>query len=400
MPDAIPLNDLLRYLDQAAANLERLENVWRQAEPEIPSSAMLVTTSAYYEDLCRTWDELLTGLPPIDGWTITTKLPDPGQIGRWYVDLLEIEPFGGDAQGPDTERTQPERDIAEYRWRLGRARRKAVRQRLTEVIAVVDEALALIAPTVSRDADDPREDIQTPEANRVRGAVVEIDRLVGGSMPGSRWGDLHRHLRFSQPHDWVDIIEADWPDVKAGILVSLYSPDEPLEIPAGIDLGAAASNDPSGSASTQLDWAALNSGDFERLLFDLLRALPEFQNVLHLTKENAPDRGRDLSAERHLSAGANTVRVERVIIQCKHYLTKSVRDVDVDQAITQAGHWTPPVVETVIIATSGDFTTDAVATIERHNGKGVLPRVEPWNKTQLEALLASQPTLAAGYGLL
>jgi hypothetical protein len=43
-----------------------------------------------YDDLCRAWKDLLPGLPPIDGWTITDELPDADEFGQSFIDYFEI----------------------------------------------------------------------------------------------------------------------------------------------------------------------------------------------------------------------------------------------------------------------------------------------------------------------
>ena len=63
------LDELLQVMDSAAANLAKLEAIWQRAEPMIPSGPAR-GSSREYEDLRRTWDALLPGLPPIDGWSI------------------------------------------------------------------------------------------------------------------------------------------------------------------------------------------------------------------------------------------------------------------------------------------------------------------------------------------
>jgi hypothetical protein len=40
--------------------------------------------------LARNWDDLLPGLPRIDGWTITGGLPDLAELGRMFLDYSEI----------------------------------------------------------------------------------------------------------------------------------------------------------------------------------------------------------------------------------------------------------------------------------------------------------------------
>jgi hypothetical protein len=47
----------------------------------------------------------------------------------------------------------------------------------------------------------------------------------------------------------------------------------------------------------------------------------------------APDRGRDLSMERVLQTGTGTVRTERVMVQAKHWLKRSVAPADVASTI-------------------------------------------------------------------
>jgi hypothetical protein len=43
-----------------------------------------------YNDLCRAWHDLLAGLPPIDGWTITNELPDADALGQNFIDYFEM----------------------------------------------------------------------------------------------------------------------------------------------------------------------------------------------------------------------------------------------------------------------------------------------------------------------
>jgi hypothetical protein len=57
------------------------------------------------------------------------------------------------------------------------------------------------------------------------------------------------------------------------------------------------------------------------------------------------------------------------------------------------------VVRVLIIATSGRFTSDAVAWVELHNSLGTAPHIELWPDSTLETLLAQKPYLAAAHGL-
>lgn len=61
-----------------------------------------------------------------------------------------------------------------------------------------------------------------------------------------------------------------------------------------------------------------------------------------------------------------TVR-KRVIVQCKHWQKKSVGVGDLSDAVAAMALWEPPPVDVLIVATTGRFTSDAVAWIEKHN---------------------------------
>lgn len=116
-------------------------------------------------------------------------------------------------------------------------------------------------------------------------------------------------------------------------------------------------------------------------------------------KTRAPDLGRDLSAFRAtVDSLSGTIRY-RIVIQCKHWLTRSLTLTDVSVAKDQALLWRDPRVEVLVFATSGRFTADAVQWIETHNATGALPRIGMWPESHLERLLASRPALIAEFQL-
>lgn len=388
------LDEILSALDRAAANLAKLERVWQRAAPFVPTGPILGCSDPEYDDLSRIWDDLLKGLPPIDGWTITDGLPEIEAIGQLYVDYLEI-----DTVPPQSVRDlgdQPGKDLAEYRYRLSRARRRAARERLGELVALVEVSLLHLLVDVDRKS---RDRLEGPEVEQIVAAVAEIERLMGDTAQRrGRWGDLHRHLHFGEGHDWHDIHEFDWPSVRPDIDAAAFDDTEPLPVP-DIDLGHAAGGHLTGRATAALPWDRLDDDGFERLLYDLLRDIPEHHNVQWLMQTRAPDRGRDLSLDRVLQDSTGSVRTERVIVQAKHWLRRSVRPTDVSGTLAGIKLWQPPVVRCLIIATSGRFSVDAVDWIERHNNTGDAPLVEMWPESRLETLLAQKPYLAAAHGL-
>lgn len=386
------LDDLLRVMDRTAANLAKLQAVWDRAQPMIPSGPQR-GTNREYEDLRRAWTPLLEGLPPIDGYTVTEELPDIDQAGRTFLQYWELdEP----AFGFRNELEKPGHQIDEYRFKLGRARRKAIQDRLDELTSTVSGTLTQIVESVDADSRERLDDART---RVVEESISEIETLLGDTIDRKgRWNDLHRHLRFGQGHDWQDIAEIDWPSVRVDIEAASLSEVDPLPVPP-IDLGVAASAKPTGGASIGFHWSVLDDDGFERLLFDLLRGFPNYQNVEWLMKTRAPDRGRDLSAERVTRDDGGTTRTERVIIQAKHWTSRSVAPSDIMNSLAALSVWEPPIIRTLVIATSGRFTMDAVAVAEKHNDSGKVPFIELWADSRLETQLSQRPDLIASYGL-
>jgi hypothetical protein len=388
----VEINDLLAALDRTAANLAKLENIWDRAEVFIPKGPA-AGSPPEYDDLCRAWDDVLEGLPPIDGWTITGQLPEIDAMGRSFIDYGDI----GEIAFPLFEEgEQPGKDLAEYRYRLNRARRRAARERLQQLISVVDSTLPHLLEGVERQSKDQ---LSGPQVEAVSNAFAEIERLIGDTAERTgRWSDLSRHMYFGEGHDWHDIAEFDWPTVRPDVEAASTADSDPLPTP-DFDLGLAASGELTGTVATALAWSALSADGFERLLFNLLNDFSNHENVQWLTHTNAPDRGRDLSFDRVLHDPTGGARVERVLVQAKHWLSKSISATDVNDAVAAVKLWEPPTVHVLIFATSGRFTSDAIAWIERHNSKAVAPYIDPWPDSKLESLLAQKPHIAAANGL-
>lgn len=390
------LDEILRAFDRTLANLQRLEGVWQRARALLPEGPQLGGNDEY-DDLARSYNDLAEALPAIDGYCFPTGLPDYEDVGQGFFDYAEL---GELPRAVWQEIEEPARAIADYRFRFNRARRRAVRSRLSELTNQVTADLAAITAFVET-SDPPRaEKLQHEAAGHVVEAVAEIERLIGDAAERTgRWSDLHRHLHFGQPHDWCDIALADWPSVLDDIQAAGFADTEPLPLPSQInDLGVAASGELSGSATTALQWSEIDDDGFERLLFNLLSSFDEHHNVKWLMKTRAPDRGRDLSLERILRTPTGESRVERVLVQAKHWRSKSIGDNDIAALVAKAETWSPPF-HAVIMATSGRFTTDAVTWSELRASSGRRPDVELWSEADLERLLSRLPSIAAAHGL-
>jgi Restriction endonuclease len=136
-----------------------------------------------------------------------------------------------------------------------------------------------------------------------------------------------------------------------------------------------------------------------RLLFNLISATPGYEKPEWLTQTNAPDDGRDLSVYRVQTDKLAGVIRSRVIIACKHWLSKSVDLSEVTILKAQMALWEPPRVDCLVIAVSGRFTTQAVHWIEKHNQSDSALKIEMWPCTHFEWLLAQRPGLIAEFRL-
>ncbi|WP_211221746.1 restriction endonuclease [Granulicoccus phenolivorans] len=389
----VDLDGVLAVMDAASANLDRLQKVWERASRMLPT-APARGSDPEYDDLMRAWGTLISGLPPIEGWTITQTPPSMDEMRILYsADAEEDQPaysvFEHIAQGP-------QKDLDEYRFRLAKARRVVIRDRLQDLVGIVDTLL----PQILDGAPDDSTPVNDSRIEEITRSITEIERLMGDTAARvGRWGHLHRHIRFSEGHDWHDIHELDWPSVKVDIEAACFSEVDPLPIPPGVDLAHLAASKPKGPASTALNWDLLDDTGFERLLYELLLGLPGYQNVQLLMKTRAADRGRDLSAEYAYDDGAGGTRTDRVIVQDKHWRSKSVPPEEIHSGLTRIRLWEPPPIDVYIVATSGHFSPDAVAWIEKHNHDGGRPRIDMWPEARLSTLLSQKPHLVVQFGL-
>ena len=322
---------------------------------------------------------------------------EPDQIAQGRLDASEI----GDieiAVWMERQIGEPSRLLREYRYRFDRKRRDLIRDALTELTEAIDAGLRELSRTLQQGLESG-EPVDTLEYGQLKEHVAQIDTLLGSSVARpARWQDLHRHIHFGTPGDLRDIVEHDWPSVKAGLKRSLYGELDPIPVEVD-DLGALVGEKPSGPVATKLLWDSLADEDFERLIFVLISSEHAYENPQWLTKTNASDRGRDLSAHRvYEDPLGGTIR-KRVIIQCRHWLSKSVGSTEIAVQREQVKMWEPPRVDVQVIATSGRFTSDAVAMIEKHNQSDSALTIEMWPESHLERVLASRPAIIAEFSL-
>lgn len=390
------LNAALRHFEAAEANLVKAEKLLAEIEAAIPSG-IAFGESPDYETNCRNFDALITALPKIDGWKPEITLMELDEIAQNRLDAQEV----GEIEcivSVERQIGEPSRLLREYRYRFNQKRRELIRDALIELVDAIDANLRNLSKLL--EGDEPSNEVVADgEFEQLKENAAQIATLLGSSVAKpARWSDLHRHMHFGMLGDLHDIIEHDWPSVKAGLRKSMYGEKEPVPVEIE-DLGALVSAKPRGPVATRLKWESLTDEEFERLIFVLLSSENGYENPEWLMKTNAPDRGRDLSVYRVYADPLGGTLRQRVIIQCKHWQSKSVGPGDIAVLKEQMKLWEPPRVDIHVIATSGRFTSDAVAIVEKHNQSDSALRIEMWPESHLERLLASRPAIIAEFGL-
>lgn len=392
------LDKALRQFEAAESNLKKAEKVWKRLQAKIDKQGQpnYVTGDREYERDCRTYLHLISALPKIDEWKPEAVPPDLADLTQQSLDAREV---GEVDAWLAVERwaNLPGTELDEYRFQFDQKRRALVREAVDRTIGEIDGLLEKLGSQIDEENGDRREDISNLDGwTDLEERVNELDVLLGSSVSRpERWGDLQRHLHFGMLCDLLDIREMDWPSVKAGIRPVMYAEEEPLPVETE-DLAALVSSRPKGRVATKLNWGHLDAEEFERLLYTLISSTEGYENPDWLMRTNAPDRGRDLAAERVQRDALSGTHRSKVIVQAKHWPTKSISVSDISTLKDQVEVWEP---EILVLATSGRFTGDAVNWVEQHNKKGVRPKIEFWPESHLERLLAERPDLVAEFGL-
>ena len=391
------LERALEEFDAVETNLSRLEKVWEEMQQLIPDSIAFFGSSPEalrFAELQSAYAAIVKGIPAVGDYQLEAIPGDLDSIAQARLDAMEIGEFEAKRWVED-KIEEPTCEIDEYRSRFRKARLELVREKLQELVPTINRLVSSLAESVPNN-NKPVEDEDWPE---LVAAFEQVVRLAGSQIPQSgRWRDMRRHVHFGQGCDVHDIARLDWPSVRSDIEASLYSELEPVPVSAE-NLATLVQAKPTGPVTTRLQWEAISAEEFERLLFNLISDAEEYVNPQWLMHTNASDRGRDLSVDRLVTDTLSGTRYERVIIQAKHWTKKSVRPSHVTETLTEISLWEPPVIQSLIIATSGWFTGDAVAWIEKHNNEGRRPQIEMWAESHLELLLARRPHLVSGFNL-
>jgi hypothetical protein len=213
------MDELLTAMDRTAANLVKLQDVWNRAARFVPTGPSR-GSHPEYDNLRRAWNDLLAGLPPIDGWTITDELPDIDALGQDFIDYFEIS----EAPFPLHEAGQkPGKDLAEYQFRLNRARSRAARERL-EQFTVPQAARRYRTPSfvdadlltpAERDAQQAFAEMENRHAEERQRLQADLDRARQDANPirdGLFYGtgdDLVRAVETVLRSAGFDVVDLD-----------------------------------------------------------------------------------------------------------------------------------------------------------------------------------------------
>jgi len=297
---------------------------------------------------------------------------------------------------------EPRKLLSEYRYKFNGKKRIFARESVKQVTLEIDVRLIALAELLEKPKKKKNtfaRKVDHVKFEEVREYFKIINTLLGDDTERpSGWGDMARHLSFGMTNDLSDIINRDWPVIKKNITKYIYEEFEPVPLDVD-DLGVIDSHKTGKKPVIKLNWSSLSESDFERLIYTILKSESIYEDIEWLTETNAPDRGRDISAYRVLRDPLSGIVRHRVIIQCKHWRSKSVSDQDISKLIVQMRHWEPPRVDILIIASSGRFTADAVATIEKQNISDHALKIIMWPENHLESILAGKPVLLAEFQL-
>ena len=388
----INLSEALDQFDRTMANIQILQDLWQRYEQHLPTSMAFGLDTPETDQIRWEFNDTVDSLPAIHGEKLAAELLRLDDISQSMLEYREVLDSELDIyRATDEIRYSPKRQLDRYQYRVIKMRRILVRKRIEEAVTSVDQLL--------------RSTIETEEGREfpsdcsgwlfLRKIMAELDRLRGEeTLGGTRLSDLYRHMYFAEPCDLKDIVETDWPSVRAA-LVDLIFRGEPVNI-SSKDLGDLVSSEPKGSVTSRLPWEQLDQETFERMVFDLLRSAGSYENVEWLMKTNAPDRGRDISAVRVIVDELGGTKRSDVVIQCRRWITRSIGVPEIVVLLEQVGLWSRKF-STIIVVTAGMFTQDAVEWREKRELNGESPFIEYWPRSHLEHLLASRLALRSNY---
>lgn len=393
------LSAALAVYDRVALNLAKLDSVWKRMEELLPDGPFLGAGSddgVTYAELGEQWTTIANSLPTIQGWKLHAQIVDYAAIGAARLEYVEIDDAEG-LRALEVRIAAPRIEAHRYRQKLARARQRLVRTRGEDLVRGIDE---LLVPVLAEDDQVLPEAQATPILREIDKGVEELERLLGEALEGGpRQHDLHRHLRFAEPHDLHDIARLDWPAFRPHVQQALYSDEDP--VPVGVDDLLDLAGVVSSPVRSTIHWDRIDADGFERLLTRLLQQSGKYVRITRLMNVNAADAGRDIEAYRIVTDGLTSERHERVFVQAKHWPSRGVGASEIADLVTaKLPMWEGEPVRGLIVATTGSFTQEAVRWVDDHNLAAKRPDIALWSSNELDSLLRKWPAVVAEFGLI
>ena len=385
------LNEIIKQFEIIEANLDKAEKIWQKVTPFF--------SGKNENDLSKLNDsllEILSTLPAINGWKIPITVFELEEIQKMLYenDLVSDPEYSIEM---NQKFYQQEKNLQKYKRYLNKERRKIVRDEIKASIEEIDKVLRELSIKYS-DIEPRNMKVKDNDFEMIKSKVSKIEILLGSNKRPNRWSDLNRHIHFSLVQDLIDIINNDWPIILKSLDSVLYSEDEALPTQV-TDLSVLSSKSIEDNVIKRLKWENLTSNDFERLIYNLVSNTNTYVNPQWLTNINSPDKGRDISIEQIIDDPLIGATYKRIFIQCKHWLQKSISRNDVYLCEKDIKLWEPPAIDTLIIATSGRFTTGAIEYIENQNLSNSRLKIIMWPESHIESLLSKRPGVIAEFGL-
>ena len=390
------LNEALRKIEATEANFAKLKKIWKELSDLLPLGSVLQykqEQAQRYDMLSRYFERIRTVMPKIDGFEIRNSIIPFHDV---FQNALNIHQYGEieDSITFEKEAREQGTHLSEYYFRLIQKRQELARLVIFDIAQSIEEDIKIlksVEPSV-------RDKINHPAWDAMMEKMRSIETIIGNAAKKpTGWNEMMRHMSYREVSDLQNIESFDWPSIKAGLEEALRREYDPIPVEV-TDLNILVSRKPTGNVIVELKWNKLTPSDFERLIYNTIATTDGYENPQWLTHTNAPDRGRDLSVYRVYKDPLSGVQRQRIIIACKHYTSKSVSVDDIGILRTQVELWEPPKVDTLVIATSSRFTTDAIQLIENQNQKQGL-RIEMWPCTALEHILSERPDLIGEFNL-
>lgn len=154
-----PINSALRQFEATEANLTKLERIWTKIVEKTPGGIQFGSDHVY-DELVRTYGDILQGLPKIDGWKPESVPMDLDAIAQCRLDSKEIGEISMEVT-IEKEIEAPGLELAKYRHELNRKRRKLIRSIMSDMIAAVDETLLSLKKSLPK-RPRPASEVKSP----------------------------------------------------------------------------------------------------------------------------------------------------------------------------------------------------------------------------------------------